>query len=257
MSDPSGPRILVARGLDALAATAADLLIGWVAQAIGAHGEAHVALTGGSSARSLYRQLRVPARRGGVDWPRVHLWFGDDRFVPSDHPESNAGLAQRELLGGEAGLPLPRANLHRIPADNALAAGSGAAGAAAAYAAELESRLPARDGQPAFDVVLLGVGSDGHILSVFPGSAALAVDAPLALAIPAPQHVGPHLERVTVNPGFVASAAHVLLMPAGSAKAAICAEIFGEVRDPARWPAQLALGANATWLLDPESAALL
>lgn len=246
---PAAPRMLIAIGPDALAATAADLLIGWGAEAIGQHGEAHVALTGGSSARGLYQQLRQPARTDALDWGRVHLWFGDDRLVPLDHPDSNAGLAQRELP--------TRATLHPIPMEDAIAAGTGPEGAAAAYAAQLASGLPARGGVRAFDVLLLGVGPDGHILSVFPGSAALDAPRSLAMAIAAPEHIGPHLPRVTIDPGYVASATHVLLTVAGAAKAAVLAEIFGGVRDPRRWPAQLALGGNATWLLDPESAALL
>jgi 6-phosphogluconolactonase len=109
-------------------------------------------------------------------------------------------------------------------------------------------------GLPVFDVVLLGVGGDGHILSVFPGSAALEPGAPLAMAIPAPTHIEPHLPRVTLDPALIGVADHVLLSVAGAGKAPVLREIFGPDRDVRRWPAQLALTRRAVWLLDPAAA---
>ena len=109
------------------------------------------------------------------------------------------------------------------------------------------------DGWPAFDLMLLGVGDDGHILSVFPGSPALDATE-LALAIPAPTHIGPHLERVTLNPALVGAAVGVLVVVTGADKAATIGAIFGTDRDPRRWPAQLALRAGATWILDEAAA---
>jgi 6-phosphogluconolactonase len=103
--------------------------------------------------------------------------------------------------------------------------------------------------------VLVGIGGDGHLLSVFPGSDALASDAPLAMGIPAPTHIQPHLPRVTFAPSILRLAAHVMPIMAGAAKAEIVGHIFGPERDPRRWPAQLALTPNATWVLDPAAAA--
>lgn len=247
------PRILVASGPDALARTSADLMVAAVAGAIGARGIAHVALTGGSSASGLYRELLDPARSGAVDWSRVHLWFGDDRVVPLTDPDSNAGLARRELLGGHSG-SVAAATLHPMLAGLDAAAPEAGAQAAERYVAELGIVPRDAHGVPALDLLLLGMGPDGHVLSVFPGSAALSADAPLVMPIPAPSHIGPSVPRVTLHPAVVAAARAVLLIVGGANKATVVAEVLGG--DPAveTYPARLARLDTATWLLDEGSA---
>jgi 6-phosphogluconolactonase len=246
--------------------------------AIDARGYGHLALTGGSSAISLYRELADREWHTAVAWDRVHLWWGDERYVPTDHPESNAGLAYRVLLAsaawaGESGtgaagedveagaipaLPVPVDNVHPIDTEDAIGRGGGAEWAAARYAEQLAQYLPAGPGGvPAFDVFLTGVGPDGHTLSVFPNSPALADDAPLVMAIPAPDHVEPHLARVTLSPKFLNGAAQLIVMCTGEAKADVIAQILGKDRDVARWPAQAAIVPNAVWLLDEAAAAKL
>ncbi len=247
------PTVAIVDGPEATSRVAADLLVAWLAGAVGERGVAHVALTGGSSAKGLYAALREPARADALDWGRVHAWIGDDRFVPLGHPDSNGGLAARELTADGTGL-LPVANLHLVPVEAAMSAGTGPDGAAAAYARELLEVIPSSSGVPQLDVVVVGVGGDGHLLSVFPDSPALAPDAPLAMGIPAPTHIQPHLPRVTLAPAILRLARHVMPILAGSGKADIVAQIFGPERDPRRWPAQLALAPNATWVLDPGAA---
>lgn len=249
------PRLLVASGPDALARTSADLVIAAIAGAIGTRGVAHIALTGGSSASGLYHELRSARRADAVDWSRVHLWFGDERVVALEHPDSNAGLALRELLTPRDS-PVARATLHPMLAGVDASASDAAAAAADRYTAEL-AVMPTDDGDPVFDLLLLGMGPDGHLLSVFPDSAALAPDAPPVLPIPPPTHIGPALPRVTLNPRVVTAARSVLLIVGGAAKAATLADVL--VGDPAieTYPARLARIDTATWLLDPDSAALL
>jgi 6-phosphogluconolactonase len=198
----------------------------------------------------------------------VGVWWGDDRFVPRDHPLSNVkplddillaiGLTEEGVAGGRApGVPLLQANLHPFRTGEAIGASHGPAWCAASLADELrDARLATDGGWPVFDLVLLGIGADGHLLSVFPGSAALGA-AELAMAIPAPTHIEPRVERVTLNPAVIGAARRVLVVATGAAKAAVLADVFGETHDPSRWPAQLARRGGATWILDAGAAASL
>ena len=161
------------------------------------------------------------------------------------------------LGSATSAVPLPLANVHPFRTSEAIGEGRGAAGCAA----ELEDELRAADleiieGWPVLDLVLLGVGADGHVLSVFPGSDAFESKA-WALAVPAPTHIEPHVERVTLNPAILAVAREVLVVMHGADKAAILVDIFGPEADPARWPAQLTRRAGATWVLDEAAAAHL
>jgi 6-phosphogluconolactonase len=255
---PGGAEIVVLAGPAEVAQEAARRTIAALAAAIDERGTAHIALTGGTTAGPLYRELAAPAHRARLDWSRVHLWWGDERFVPSDHPDSNAGLAYSELLGGDdtPGLPIDPASVHPVPVEEALSDDDPAPLAAQRYADELARHMPlVRGGVPRFDVLLSGLGPDGHVLSIFPGSPALAADAPIVLAIVAPEHVKPHIARVTLSGRVLAAAGTLLVMATGEAKAEIVASVLGPEHNPARWPAQLALLPGAAWLLDVAAAA--
>jgi 6-phosphogluconolactonase len=268
------PNVVVLADEQAVAREAAARLTAALAQAIRDRGEAHLALTGGSSAVSLYKELRNPHWVQMIDWRRVHLWWGDERLVPVDHPQSNIGLAYDILLelpalAGESGsggegidvasgdlpaLPYVAENVHPYEVDEAVSESEPAELVAQRYAEELERYLPAVGNLPGFDVILLGVGPDGHILSIFPGSTALTSDE-LVVPVPAPQHVEPHLERVSLNPRLLTAAGTVLVMVSGAGKAGVMAHVLGAERNPAQWPAQLALLPQTTWLLDRGAAA--
>jgi 6-phosphogluconolactonase len=247
------PRILVASGPDAFASTAADLVVAALAGAVGERGIAHIALTGGSSASGLYRELRAPGRTVALDWTRVHLWFGDDRVVPLQHADSNAGLAARELLSAD-GPAVPADNVHAMLAGMDATEADAGARAADRYTAELAVVPHDANGVPVLDLLLLGMGPDGHVLSVFPGSVALSPEAPLVVAIPAPTHVGPSVPRVTLHPAVVAAARSVLLMVGGAAKAPMVADVLEGEPAIETCPARLARLMTATWLLDTGSA---
>ena len=259
------PEVVVVADPATAAVEAAARIVTALGDAIEVRGRADWVTTGGSTPVGIYRRLVAPPLADAVPWAAVNVWWSDDRYVPRDHPESNvkpfddimlgiAGAEEGTAGGGLAGLAIPIENVHPFRTGEAIGRGEGAAGCAAAMAEELRSTgLPAADGWPAFDLILLGVGDDGHILSVFPGSPALDATE-LALAIPAPTHIGPHLERVTLNPALVGAAAGVLVVVTGADKAATIGAIFGRDRDPRRWPAQLALRAGATWILDEAAA---
>lgn len=270
------PEIVVARDVDDLAAKAAEMVIATIESAIRRRGRADLALSGGSTPVALYRALAGPPWRDRVDWSRVHLWLGDERFVPLDHPDSNAFLVEQTLLGSGAfsdqsgdgtkgtdvlgeqapGVNLPATNMHPLPVREAIAAGRGAEWVAERYAAELADALPAgANGAPAFDLVLLGVGPDGHTLSVFPGSAVLDGGGPIVAAVPAPTHVSPHRPRITIDPRLLHSAGLVLVLVAGAEKAPVLRRVFDDPVDPKACPAQLARRDGMVWLVDEAAAA--
>jgi 6-phosphogluconolactonase len=271
------PTIVVLPDPAAVASASAERIATALSAAVAARGRADLATTGGSTPVGIYRLLASSPLRDRVPWADVHVWFGDDRFVPRDHRLSNVLPVDQVLLksaafsgqsgSGQSGIdveiglepatPLPIENVHPFPCGVAIGEGRGAAWCAATYASEIRAALPVGvDGWPAFDLVLVGIGPDGHLLSVFPGSAALA-SAELALAIPAPTHVEPHVERVTLNPAILGTALGLLAIVQGAEKASIVGEVFGPIRDPNRWPAQLARRAGATWILDSAAAAIL
>jgi 6-phosphogluconolactonase len=267
-SMPTEPEILVVADPDEAASAASARIATILAEAVAQRGRADWATTGGSSVVGIYRRLVSEPLRDAVPWPGVHVWWGDDRYVPRDHPRSNVkplddillgiGLTEEGVAGGRGpGVTLPPANLHPFRTTEAIGGTRGAAWCAAMLAQELaDAHLPAAGPWPILDLVLLGMGADGHVLSVFPGSAALGATE-LALAVPAPSHIEPHVERVTLNPALVGAARRVLVVATGAAKSGVLADVFGEARDPARWPAQLARRAGATWILDAAAAARL
>lgn len=268
MNAPGEPEILVQPDPAACAALAADRIAATLTAAAAERGRADWATTGGSSPIGIYRDLTLDRSRDAVPWADVHVWWGDDRFVPRDHPLSNVkafddimlgiGGAEEGTTGAvAAGVPIPLDQVHPFPVGLAIGRSLGAAWCARELADELRADdLPSARGWPVFDLVLLGIGGDGHLLSVFPGSDAFdATD--LGLAIPAPTHIEPHVERVTLHPGIIEVADAIVIVATGADKAAIMAEIFGTERDPRRWPAQLARRAGATWILDEAAAAEL
>jgi 6-phosphogluconolactonase len=264
-ANPDEPELVVVADPEALAAVAAERFVGSVAEAVARRGRADIALTGGSTAALLYRRLVSSSLRGRVPWERVHLWWGDDRFVPRVEARSNVFVADAILLDPHgAGISIAASHVHPWPVDSALARvarggdpADGQAWCARTYAAEARATLPAGpDTWPAFDLVLVGIGGDGHLLSVFPDSAAIG-SPELTLAIPAPTHIEPHVPRVTFNPAILRSAGRILALVSGAAKADVVARILAGPRDPMALPGVLARRATATWLLDAAAAGAL
>jgi 6-phosphogluconolactonase len=255
------PAVVIVADPDALAAAAAARVAQALIAAVAQRGRADLATTGGSTPAALYVRLTSEPLREQVPWAAVHIWWGDDRYVPRDHPLSNVFGVDEILLNEEHGVPIPIDHVHPWPAGRAIAEARGPAWCAATYAAEALAEVPhGPDGVPAFDLVLLGIGPDGHLLSVFPGSPAIG-SSEIALAIPAPTHIEPHLPRVTFNPAILGAAPAILAMVSGAPKADILARVLDGPRlDPASptgLPAQLARRASATWLVDAPAAAHL
>jgi 6-phosphogluconolactonase len=266
------PELRVMPSAEAVADAAAIEIARGLAAAIAARGVAHVATTGGSSAPGVYRRLGRSPLRETVDWSRVHVWWGDDRFVPSDHPLSNVlpfaqillasggdeegGSPEGADVGGSgAGVHIPAEHIHTIPVAGAIAHSGGPAWAAAAYAESLRAAgLPVTaDGDPVLDVIVLGVGPDGHVLSVFRGSPAWDATETV-VGVPAPTHIEPHVARVTIHPRLVALAEGVVLLTTGASKADVIARAWAgaDVRELAVAAARV---PNAVWILDEAAAA--
>jgi 6-phosphogluconolactonase len=241
-----------------LALAAAQAFVRAAADAISATGRFAVALSGGSTPAPLYSLLAAAPFRSKVDWPRVHVFFSDERCVPPDDPASNYGLAHGALL---AHVPIPPAQVHRIPGEDPPASAAAASEAALRAAFATPSGPPRTAPGSRFDLVLLGLGADGHTASLFPGSPALHESSRWAAAVsgPGPSATGSTLRRVTLTPLLLNAAAEVLFLVTGASKAATVARVLEGPRDPTSLPAQSIVPASGRvrWLLDAPAAALL
>jgi 6-phosphogluconolactonase len=194
----------------------------------------HVALTGGSTPRVAYE--RAAAMR--EDWSGVHIWFTDERCVPPDHEHSNFGMADRALLSRVDG-----ATVHRMRGE------LGPEDGAAAYQNELEEFGP-----EALDFILLGLGPDGHICSLFPGDDALGERERLAVGVETPG-MAPLVSRITLTLPVVNASAQIVFLIAGEDKAEAVRRVFAGPPDPTA-PGSLVEG-NVVALLDTAAAARL
>jgi 6-phosphogluconolactonase len=249
------PAIRVFEDPDATSRAAARAIAEMLAAAVPERGRADWATAGGSAPIGIYRALLEPSLRAAVPWASVHTWWGDDRFVPRTDPLSNV-LPFDEVLA--PALPDAREHAHPIAMDAAIAEGHDSQWAARRYDEELQHAGLEVDGSgfPVLDAMLVGIGGDGHVLSVFPGSPLLDEYA-WAIAVPAPTHIEPHVARVSLNPGILAAARLPMVVAHGGGKAAILASVLGGTRDVERWPAQVARRTGAIWFLDRAAAAKL
>jgi 6-phosphogluconolactonase len=250
------PEIIVAAGPDEAAAAAAERIAAGLIAAIERRGRADFCTTGGNTPIPIYRLLAQSPLVDSIPWQHAHFWWGDDRFVPRGHPDSNVTALDDVLLGGggsTGGAPLPSANIHPFPTDRALAEYRDSHWCAERYAEELCAQVPMADGNwPGFDLILVGVGDDGHVLSCFPDSTTLDSMA-WTMGVPAPSHIGPHLPRVTINPRLL-EAAPVMVVTWGESKAEALGHVFGDTRDGRRWPVQRTRRTGALWIVDEAAA---
>jgi 6-phosphogluconolactonase len=243
------PQVVVRSSLDEVGREAAARFQRLAAESIVAAGRFSLALSGGSTPRALYRALAEPPFRDAIDWPRVHLFWGDERFVPADHPDSNYRLAREAFI---TRVPIPEENVHPIPTE-----ATNPETAAAQYEVTLRRFFvsPEREA-PRFDLVLLGLGPDGHTASLFPESPALHENRRLVAAVYAPRLAA---WRLTLTPPVLRAAHHILFLVSGRDKASVLQEILEGPYDPRQLPAQLARPeeGDLTWLVDEAAASLL
>jgi 6-phosphogluconolactonase len=231
-----------------LVAAAGDRLVAAIIDAIDKRATAHIVLTGGGSGIGLLK--RVGERSNEIDWSRVHLYWGDERFVPADDGERNDKQAGEALLDHVA---IPAANVHPMAASDG-EFGDDLDAAAAGYERALAAN--ADEGPvPDFDVHLLGMGDEGHINSLFPHTRAVQEsERSVVGVVDSPK---PPPRRITLTLPAVRRSREVWLIVSGAAKAdAVAAAVGGA--DPNEVPAAGAVGREATvWLLDEDAASKL
>lgn len=227
------PGRIIVRDGDAFVEAAAAWLADAIAAVLAERARCSVALAGGHTPRAIYEHLAD--RYVDVPWTLVDIYFGDERRVPPDDPTSNYRMAYESLLSR---VPIEPSHVHRMPGERE---------DAQAAAREYESVLP----EP-LDILLLGLGADGHTASLFPGASELRERE--RRVVPATSPVPP-TGRLTITPPVIAAARDVALIAAGASKSSVVARALEGTIDPYLLPVQFAL--RGSWILDGEAASLL
>jgi len=233
--------------LDSLSRAAARRISALAAEACAARGAFHIALSGGSTPRRLYETLATTEFRDGIDWSRIHIYFGDERCVPPEHPDSNYGMAAAALLRH---VPIPPQQVHRIAVTMSTVRQD-----AWRYAQLIAAQVPCdAQGVPSFDLVLLGMGPDGHTASLFPYSCILRAHH-FAAAVYVDKL---HSWRISITYPLLNHARHLKFLVAGADKADMLRRIHLDPPGDEPVPIQrIAAQGAVEWLLDSAAAALL
>ncbi|WP_026370306.1 6-phosphogluconolactonase [Kallotenue papyrolyticum] len=240
--------ILVVDDPEALAEAATRYIVARARQAVAARGSFALALAGGSTPRGVYRRLAHAPWRDAMPWAQTLIFWSDERALPLDSTDSNYRMAREALLDH---VPLPPEQIHPLAAQ-----GDDLDQAAARYEAVLRRLVPGEP--PRFDLILLGMGPDGHTASLFPHSPALDATTRLVVATPeAP--LPPQVRRLTFTSRLINAAVEVLVLVAGADKAAPVREVLQGPRRPHELPAQLIdpQAGDLWWMLDRAAASQL
>lgn len=224
-----------------LAQGAAEYFVERSVEAVARRGLFTVALSGGSTPKSLYQLLAEAPFRDRVPWPKIHFFWSDERHVPPDHPDSNFRMANEAMLSRVAVL---ESNVHRVRSENPLAADA---------AEEYEDTILEVTGErlPQLDLILLGLGTDGHTASIFPDSDVLK-ETTHPIAAPWVEKLKTH--RITMTLPLLNNGASVLFLVSGAEKAEIVKEVL---KGPEKYPAQAVKPTKGEllWMLDKEATA--
>jgi len=230
----------------ALMRAAADEIVAATQKAVDEHGRFTWALGGGSTPRALYRLLAGDPYRERMPWNAIHFFWGDERHVPPDHPDSNFRMAREAMLDA---VPVPPENIHRVRAEE-----PDAQRAAVEYEAALRSFFALAPGElPRFDLILLGLGKEGHTASLFPESPVLHERERL---VAAPWVEAQKTFRITLTPPVLNHARQAMFLVSGEEKAEALRAVLEGPREPERYPAQIVEG-NRLWMVDRSAARLL
>lgn len=238
--------VVVHPDADTLArATAARFLLA-LADAQSLRHPVHVAITGGTIGTQVLAEIGRSDLLGVVDFSGVHVWWIDERFVPSGDPDRNEGQATEAML---ARVPIPEENVHRMPSSDQV---KDADAAARSYAADLAQFAPEGAMAPELDLVMLGMGPDGHIASLFPGQGTVSVTDQAVIAVrDSPK---PPPERISLTLPVLNNSRQTWIIVSGAAKAEPVRQAL-EGADPDELPVAAAAGRDVTlWLVDAEAA---
>ncbi len=237
----------VFQNIEVLAGGAAGYILSAMQETLAVQDRFAMMLSGGSTPRAVYTLLASSPYKQAVDWSQVHIFWGDERCVPPDHPDSNYRMAGEVLISK---VDLPAENVHRIrgeiPPDQA----------AASYEIAISSYFGSETAFPHFDLILLGMGEDGHIASLFPGSPAINETARWVVAVDHDQPPPPLVSRVTVTLPVINAARRVALIVAGEAKASTVAATLTTPEKSLVLPVQRVnpVEGELVWLLDEAAA---
>ena len=241
------PEIRTHSSLEDLSRAAAECICEIAEEAIKERGIFTLVLSGGTTPRLLYEELAKEPYASRVDWQHTHLFWGDERCVPSDNPDSNFSLALQTLISK---VDVPPSNIHRIPA---------ATGSPKPVAAEYETTLreffQATAGSdpstsfPSFDLVLLGIGGDGHTASLFPGDAALEERDRWVVAVDG-ANASPPVERITLTLPAINKARYVIFLASGSNKREVFQQVVNNPETSSYPAARVKPSGRLVWFID-------
>ncbi|MGB3306955.1 MAG: 6-phosphogluconolactonase [Thermomicrobiales bacterium] len=246
-----GPRgtVVIVPDSDALAATAAETFISTVAEAAGEERDAIVALSGGSTPKKMGSLLRTPEYAGRMHWDRLQVFWGDERWVSISDSESNAGEALRGFLEY---VPIPHDHIHPYEIGD----GADPEEVAAEYVRGIRAVTEVAEETPRFDLIFLGMGDDGHTLSLFPGTTAMHEQERLVVS-----HLVPKLNatRLTFTPRLANAAKAAVFLIGGAGKAEMLHRVLDGPIDIDETPSQVIhpTDGSLVWLVDEAAAARL
>jgi 6-phosphogluconolactonase len=241
------PKIIILNDADELYVRAAEETAHIAGESICTHGEFTLCLSGGSTPAATYELLATRFHLS-VDWKELQFFWGDERCVPPDNPESNFAMANRTMLSK---LGLRDEQIHRMRGEDPPSA------AALAYEQELRQHFGVGEGEfPRFDLIMLGLGDNRHTASLFPGDSAIHETQRLVVAVEVDAEPR---RRLTLTPPVINNAQRVMFLVAGQGKAAAVKDVLEGPRDADKYPAQIVAPKNGEviWMLDKAAASLL
>ena len=243
---PENSKIVITSNAERLAEKGAELMYNTAKKAVARKNSFAVAVSGGSTPRAMHRLLSQEPYRSDMPWQKTHFFWVDERMVPFDHPDSNFGAAQTDLISM---IPTPADQVYPMPAMMHPEEGAGL------YQAKLKTFFQDSGSlDPVFDLIILGIGTDGHTASLFPGQPSSQEPDRWVLSVKGGQ---PDVFRLTFTYAVLNSARHILFLVSGDAKAAVVKTLIEDRQ--AQLPAAKIqpLNGKITWLLDQKAASLL